>query len=174
MTNGFLSTGPGLLLTNLFDRLLLWLTFLRSFWLVLKVYPARQNGEFGQNFSYFPIIFCWFSADGTPSAVFPPNFRLTFRSFSAGPVLQGTAAIPVSLFTMLLSQPKVSVKHTHGRRLFVIIHQLFFARKNPTWPLDHNKKIDLGQRQDIESFKVPCSESRFLRRVRPDLTRYLL
>ena len=34
----------------------------------LFTYPARQNGDFGQNFTYFPLIFHLFSAYGTPSA----------------------------------------------------------------------------------------------------------
>ena len=64
------------------------------------VFPARQNGDYGRNFTYFRLIFRQFSADGTPSAIFPPTclrippifricsahfpptFRLTFRSFS--------------------------------------------------------------------------------------------
>ena len=35
--------------------------------------PARQNGDFGRSFGYFPLIFNRFSADGTPSAVLPPT-----------------------------------------------------------------------------------------------------
>ena len=35
--------------------------------------PARQNGDFGRNFSYFPLIFHLFSTYGTPSAVFKPK-----------------------------------------------------------------------------------------------------
>ena len=36
-------------------------------------YPARQSGNFGWNFTYFPLIFHLFSAYGTPSAVFKPT-----------------------------------------------------------------------------------------------------
>ena len=34
---------------------------------------ARQDGDFGRNFAYFTLIFCLFSAYGTPSAVSPPT-----------------------------------------------------------------------------------------------------
>ena len=59
--------------------------------------PARQNGDFGRNIAYFPLIFRLFSAYVTSSAVFPPTcfrilpiFRLTFCPYSAGPVLPGS------------------------------------------------------------------------------------
>ena len=57
--------------------------------LFLSFFPARQNGDFGQNFAYFPLIFCLFSAYGTPSAVFKPTclrnlpIFVYFRLFSA-------------------------------------------------------------------------------------------
>ena len=100
-----------------------------------QLIPARQNGDFGRNSTYFPLIFHRFSArngtpsllyiyisdisvefgqkkfkHGTPSVVFLPTFLqilpifhlcsadfllifcLTYRSFCAGPVLQGCAA----------------------------------------------------------------------------------
>ena len=35
--------------------------------------PARQNGGFGRNFAYFPLIFRLFSVYGTTSTVFLPT-----------------------------------------------------------------------------------------------------
>ena len=54
-----------------------------------KQNPARQNGDFGWNFTYFLLIFRLFSAYGTPSAVFKPTclwnspISAYFRLFSA-------------------------------------------------------------------------------------------
>ena len=52
--------------------------------------PARQNGDFGRNFAYFPLIFRLFSTYGTPSAhMFTDyaNFRLFFTYFLWYPIL---------------------------------------------------------------------------------------
>ena len=59
----------------------------------INYYSSRQDRTaiLGKIFTYFPLIFCRFSADGTPSAVFPPTclrimpisayFRLFFTYF---------------------------------------------------------------------------------------------
>ena len=51
-------------------------------WAWDPILPARQNGDFGLNFTYFLLIFHWFSADGTYPLFFRPHVY-RFCLFSA-------------------------------------------------------------------------------------------
>ena len=98
--------------------------------------PAKQNGDFGRNFAYFPLIFFLFSAYGTPSTFFygiPPIsiYFLSIFRLKCYPILVLNSSIwyPFAAFppTCLHILPIFCLYSTHFPPIFRLIYCPFSA-----------------------------------------------